>query len=100
MKPLSIRFTLAVLAWVVICSAFTPWQPAVSSKQTYYYFYNYPDDTFNSYSNTADEEAALESVLEVTVNTSSAGGTLVARGYFNNNYPHNMLPSVMLYAHY
>ncbi|HWK07366.1 MAG TPA: hypothetical protein VNS58_27225 [Puia sp.] len=101
MKPLSIRFTLAILAWLVFCSAFTSWQPAsVSSKKIYYYFYNYPDDTINAYSDTADEEAALESVLGVTVDTNAPGGTIVVKGYSNNNYPHNVLPSVLLFAHY
>jgi hypothetical protein len=101
MKPLSIRFAFAMLAWALFCSAFTPSQPAaVNSKQTWYYFYTYPDDMYNNYCSVADEEASLNSVLGVTVDTNMGGGTLVARGYFNNNDPHTMLPSVLLYAHY
>jgi hypothetical protein len=101
MKPLSIYSLAAMLAWLLTCSAFTPQQPAnAATRQVEYYFYSYPEDTFTDYNTVAGEISELEANLGVNVDTNSGGGTLVSRGYFNSNYPHNMLPSVLLYAHF
>jgi hypothetical protein len=34
------------------------------------------------------------------VDTSPSGGTELMRGYFNNAYPHNQNPLVILYGHF
>ena len=102
MKPLSIRSLTAMLAWLITCSAFTPGQPAAAgNRQVEYYYYNYPMDYFTEYNTVAGEISDLEATLGVNVDTNSGGGgTVVAKGYFNNNFPHTMFPSVIFYAYF
>jgi hypothetical protein len=101
MKPLSIRSLAIILAWLFICSASTSGSSAVpANRQVHYYYFAYPQDTFTEYNTVAGEISDLESALGVNVDTSPGGGTLVARGYINSHYPHNVLPSSLLYAHF
>ena len=75
-------------------------KPAVS-KDTYYYFYTYPGDTYDAYDDVVDECAKLEVELQVPVdNNPFDGGVQVMEGYINNDYPHMVWPSQHLYAHY
>ena len=102
MKPLSIRSLTVMLAWLITCSAFTPGRPAAAgNRQVKYYYYNYPMDYFTEYNTVAGEISDLEATLGVNVDTNpGGGGTVVAKGYFNNNFPHNMLPSIIFYAYF
>jgi hypothetical protein len=74
---------------------------ATASRDILYYWFSYPEDYYNDYTDIDDEE--FEWYLElggVPVDTNPAGGTLIARGYMNNSDPHNYFPSAYLYAHY
>ena len=69
--------------------------------QIVYYWYTYPADTYNDHESLVVEELEWWIVLGgVPVNTSPAGGTLIARGYLTNAYPHTYFASEYLYAHY
>ena len=100
MKPSSIRSIFAALAISIIFSAFTANKPQPApAKDPYYYWYDMADQ-FYQWDTTANEISWWESMIGVTVNTISVGGTLVAKGYINDAQPHNVWPSVILYAHY
>jgi hypothetical protein len=64
-----------------------------------YYWYTWPGDSFIDYQTLTTEEVEWLFFFGRLVNTDSRGGTLVARGYLVNNYPHTTLPNVLLYAH-
>lgn len=71
------------------------------TKRMMYYFYTYPDDVFHDYNSaSAEEDYWWEALGGVLVNTNPIGGTLVARGYQADYYPHMQPPSIYLYAHY
>ena len=75
-------------------------EPA-APKDFVYYWYTYPMDQYNDYETIADE--TYEWWLwygGVLIDTSPTGGTLIARGYQSNNYPHTMFPAAYLYAHF
>jgi hypothetical protein len=106
MKPLSISRVAIATAWLILFSAFTNGKQASSSTShhsrdnTYYYYYLADDDSYDAYNTVAGEIAHLESLYGVYVDTNPFGGTLLARGYINNWYPHTIWPSSYLYGHY
>ena len=73
-----------------------------SSKQYIYYWYTVPDDSYNDYQTLDNEEYEWMWIYgwAVLVDTNPMGGTLIARGYMTNEYPHRMFPAAYLYAHY
>jgi hypothetical protein len=117
MKRLSYYAPALALAAVLALSgaAFAPSPPAgkatspvrptsMSAKSNYqvmYYWYLEPGDTYDQYATVADEENELWILYGgYVINTSAIGGTVVAEGYLNNNYPHTQFPSVWLYVHF
>jgi hypothetical protein len=105
MKRLSLGIFAFLLVLVIAGAGFrkpvAPSAPAAKSvKSSLYYFYTYPDDTFNDLNTVSGEETELENEYGVVVNQWSAGGTLLMRGYVTNAYPHNFPPSVFLYGHF
>jgi hypothetical protein len=77
--------------------------PAPKEKDKFqinYYWYTYPADTYNDYENLTVEELEWWIYLLVPIDTSPTGGTLIARGYLTDAYPHTMYASEYLYAHY
>ena len=118
MKPLSISTSAIAVVLLFLCTSFrsnnagrktsqfasareSRASRAAVSKNTYYYFYTYPGDTFDAYNDIPDECAKLEVELQVPVDTNPFdGGVQVMEGYINDDYPHMVLPSVHLYAHY
>jgi hypothetical protein len=73
---------------------------ASTPRQMLYYFYTYPYDFYNDRKTLADEEYELWVMYGFNVDTSPSGGTLLMKGYFNDAYPHNQLPMVLLYGHF
>jgi len=72
-----------------------------SAKQYIYYWYTYPDDTYNDWQTLANEEWEWEDVYYgVLIDDDPMGGTLIAQGYMTNAYPHNMFPAAYIYAHF
>jgi len=102
MKPLSLRRLAVAAAWMLLFSAFTSPKeaPASSLKMTNYYFYLEPSDTYDTFTSVANEIARLEQMTGYYVDTSPFGGTLVANGFTNNDYPHDVWASVHLYTHH
>ena len=104
MKPSSFRKVALATAWFILFSAFTDKQASpnasVVKQNAHYYYYLADDDSYDAYNTVADEIAHLEDLFGVYVSTSPSGGTLLARGYINNWYPHTIWPSSYLYAHY
>jgi len=90
-----------VTAWAILSGAM-PGNRHTTTLQdnTHYYWYLADDDSYDAYDTIAGEIAHLEVLTGVYVDTSPFGGTLVARGYSNNAYPHTIWPSSLLYAHY
>jgi len=82
----------------------TPSNPAPSAttaRFTMYFWFLYPSDEWNDYASLADEETEWWYYYDgVNINTNPIGGTLIARGYPNGNYPHTSFPTVFLYAHF
>jgi hypothetical protein len=113
MKRLSISLPAIALALVLALSgaALTPhstpaatpaiYKPSATSLfQYYYYWYTEPDDLYNDYTTLANEEWEWWVYFGgAVINTSPTGGTLIAEGYMNNHYPHDMYPAAYLYAH-
>ncbi|HEX3934140.1 MAG TPA: hypothetical protein VHW43_05640 [Puia sp.] len=118
MKPLSVSTAAVAAVLFFLCTSFSSnnagrkasqfasaresgASKAAVSKATYYYFYTYPGDTFDAYNDVIDECANLEVELQVPVDTNPFdGGVQIMKGYINNDYPHMVLPSQHLYAHY
>ena len=94
-------FRMAVLATaLVFCSSASPVKKATAKPNPqFFYWYIAANDTFDNYLNTDDEINEQENATGLWVDTNPAGGTLLVRGYDNNVYPHNLLPSVLLYGH-
>jgi hypothetical protein len=99
MKLHSLRLAVLAIAWVCCSSAFTVKKASAKPNPQFFYWYLAANDTFNSYLNTDDEITEQENETGLWVDNNPAGGTLLVRGYDNNNYPHNLLPSVLLYGH-
>lgn len=68
--------------------------------QIAYYWYTYPADKYNDHQTLVVEELEWWFVLDAVVDTNPVGGTLIARGYQTNAYPHTAFPLEYLYAHY
>jgi hypothetical protein len=102
MKRLSISLPIIILLLTLTGAGFTRKQAASvpAAAQTLYYWYTYPDDSYNDRKTIDDETYEMWLYYGVFVNTNPAGGTLIDRGYTNNAYPHTVFPSVYLYAHY
>ena len=99
MKLHSFRLAVLAIAWVLCSSAFSVKKATAKANPQYFYWYLAANDTFNNYLNTNDEITEMEAETGMSVDTNPAGGTLLVRGYDNNVYPHNLLPSVLLYGH-
>ena len=108
MNRIAISILLAA-GLLLFCSTsfttpFTPSNPASSTRtirNTSYYWFLYPSDQFNDYASlTAEEEEWWYYYDGVVINTNPIGGTLIARGYLNGNYPHTSYPSAFIYAHF
>ena len=87
----------------ILCCSTTSGTVKQSPPSVYavsYYYYSADDDSYQTYSNVAAEISRLEDSLQVYVDNSSFGGTLIERGYNNNDYPHSIWPAIFLYAHY
>jgi hypothetical protein len=104
MKPKSYQLAIAIAFGILVCSFSTSKRvapaPSRHADNTYYYFYDADTDTFQRYSNTSTEIVALQTIYGVPVDQNSFGGTEVALGYSNNIVPHQVWPSVLLYAHF
>ena len=93
------RLCILATAWIALGSASPARLEASTSKQVIYYWYWADTD---SYYETATTSTAINDFTFATghiVNTQPGGGTLVANGYSNNNYPHTFWPAVQLYMH-
>ena len=102
MKPSSFRVAIAA-AWIVLLSAFTTPRECISNASqagAHYYYYLEPSDSYDAYNSVADEILRLEYMTGHYVDTSPFGGTLIASGYTNNDYPHSIWASSRLYVHY
>jgi hypothetical protein len=77
---------------------------ATSARDHYqmmYYWYDDPGDYYDQYATITDEENELYILYGgYVIDTNPIGGTVVAEGYLNNNYPHTQYPSAYLYIHY
>jgi len=105
MKPSSFGRLAIAAGLCLLFTAFTPqrsFSPKVFVSQTsvHYYYYLADDDSYDSYSTVSEEIIRMQTLYGVLVNTNPFGGTLVALGYLNNAYPHNIWPSSYLYAHF
>jgi hypothetical protein len=103
MKPLSLRRLAVAAAWMLLLSAFTSPKEAPASNpktMTNYYFYLEPSDSYDTFTSVANEIVRLEQMTGFYVDTSPFGGTLVANGFTNNDFPHDVWASVHLYAHH
>jgi len=103
MKPLSFSRLAVAAAWMLLLSAFSsPRETPASNPKAIanYYFYLEPADTFDSYNSVGNEILRLEQLTGFYVDTSPFGGTLVANGFTNNDYPHDVWPTIHLYAHH
>ncbi|GGB23632.1 hypothetical protein [Puia dinghuensis] len=108
MKRLSMGIVTFVLVLVIAGAAFR--KPLIASpasspsphaaKQQVYYWYTYPDDTYNDFTTIANEESELFYQYGVLIDQSPSGGTLLMKGYLFNTYPHNQPASVLLYGHF
>ena len=100
MKFSHLRLTLVLPACLLFAGSFTSLKDTpAKARQVYYYWYDEPQDTYDNYDTTADMINTWENLLGVMVNTNPAGGTLIVEGYNDNVYPHDVPPTVFLYAH-
>ena len=107
---LPIRLLLTAGLATLLFTAFTkktlptetpkPAAATASPKTLYLYWYTYPYDMFNDWKSIADEEYELWVMYGFPVDMTPGGGTLLMRGYYNDTYPHNQLPYVLLYGHF
>ena len=104
MKPSSFRKVALATSWFLLFITFTPVNkaaaPSAAVKDAHYYYYWADDDSYDAYNTVSDEILHLQGIVGATVNTNPLGGTLLARGYINNWYPHGVWPSSYLYVHY
>ena len=100
MIPHFTRVFILACAWMILGSAIPSSSHKVAAaKQTFYYWYWTDTDSYMQWASTATEINDLEAMTGKLVNTQPGGGTLLANGYTNNNYPHTVWPSVQLYSH-
>ena len=107
MKPRSYLGVAMATTIFILCTAFSADKGSSLTRKTshpakqfatYYYWY-YADDTYDGYFTESQVIVQLEDSLQQFVNSSPFGGTFVAAGYFNNDYPHDQHPLVDLYSH-
>lgn len=105
MKPFLFSVAIATVL-ITLCTSFSsgkeralPKSAAATADNVHYYFYLY-DDSYDGFFTTSQEIARLELTYDVYVDTNPFGGTLLARGYANNSYPHTIWASVFLYGHF
>lgn len=108
MNLLSLRLLL-IAGLLTFCGSFKPASsstvssPAapVNTRTVLYYWYTYPDDVYKDHVSLQQEtnEWWVYYGGMVGIDTNPIGGTLIARGYNNNYYPHYNFPTAYLYAH-
>ena len=104
MKKFPLRLALAT-AILSLFAGFTKLKArkAAASKpalrQSEYYWYTWPGDTYNDENTLANEEYEMWVYYDAPVNTDPSDGQLIERGYFNETYPHEFAPSYFLYVH-
>ena len=104
MKKLSLRLALATAA-LSLFAGFTnvKARKAAASptalRQSEYFWYTWPGDTYNDENTLAAEESEMWAYYDAPVDTDPSDGTLIERGFVNNTYPHEFAPSYFLYVH-
>ena len=96
------RLCILATAWIILGSAApthpkTPVVPAVKEISCYWFWAD--SDFYVEYCKTSDACTDFGNWTGKLVNTSSAGGTLVANGYLVPTQPHSGWPQVQLYSH-
>lgn len=86
--------------WMTFSSALPASMENINAtKQTFYYWYWTDTDTYLEYATTTTAINDLEFMTGKLVNTRNIGGTLVAKGFTKNDYPHTTVPAIWLYTH-
>jgi hypothetical protein len=104
MKRLSIRSFVLLLALFMIAGAWSPAHSVKAAKAapkafyTPYYFFYQPYDECIGYESTQEAEAWFLEYDGCLVDTNPSG-TLIATGYMDCVWPHDLLPTVYLYMH-
>jgi len=104
--PMRLLLTAGVIT--LLFTAFTkkplpkeaPRPTTAAPKTLLLYWYTYPYDSYNDWKTTSDEEYELWVMYGFPVDQTPGGGTLLMKGYYNDAYPHNQLPYVLLYGHF
>jgi ABC-type oligopeptide transport system substrate-binding subunit len=100
MKSRFTRLCVLACAWMILGStAPARSQNTSPEKKTFYYWYFSDNDVYHQWVATATEINDLQNMTGLLVNSNQGGGTLIANGYTNNNYPHTILPAARLYTH-
>ena len=76
-----------------------PWSLKAKAFYTPYYFFYQPYDECIGYESTQEAEAWFLEYDGVLVDTNPSNGTLIATGYMDCVWPHDLYPSVYLYQH-
>ena len=102
MKPSSFGRLAVAAAWILLLSAFTKSDHASPQKfrDASYFYYFEEDDSYDACNTVAGEIAHLQQLTGCVVNTNPFGGTLLANGYYTNDYPHDDWPASHLYLHH
>jgi hypothetical protein len=101
---------LLIAGLLTLCGSFRPVShatipsPAASAspRTVLYYLYTYPDDVYNDHLSLQQETYEWWVFYGgiIGIDTDPIGGTIIARGYNNNYYPHYNFPTAYLYAHF
>ncbi|MBN9381992.1 MAG: hypothetical protein J0H74_14590 [Chitinophagaceae bacterium] len=101
MKRLSIGiFGLMLVPAILVSSVLRTPPSTAAPAQTQYYWYSVPGDRYHDHTTLNTEMDLMWLYYGTIVDTNPSGGTMVEKGYPNNNYPHTTFPSVYLYAHF
>lgn len=101
MQRLLIRIACLTAVLVLSGAGFSRTSDAAPfTRQVSYYWYTWPDDTYNDYNTVSAEEYEMWIYYDAPVNEDPAGGELVERGFTNNVYPHEFPPTQFLYVHW
>ena len=92
--------SLLLIAGLALLSASPAPSPSKAALKTSFYWYTYPGDSYNDFNSISGEANQWMQTLLVLVDQNPIGGTTIAWGFTNNAYPHTVLPSQFLYAHY
>ncbi len=100
---------LLIAGLVTLCGSFKAVSPApipkpaapLKPQTVLYYWYTYPDDVYNDHLSLQQETYEWWVFYGglVGIDTNPIGGTLIARGFNNNYYPHYNYATAYLYAH-